>query len=234
MIIRELRVPTGGNILIKSKINSSLLKRRVKLEKTNKNHKYYEEHHILPKSIFPEFTDLKIHAWNSVLLTAREHFICHLLLWKHYKYIKSNNQYKMSNALNLVNKWGKYNSKLYEIYKVSLKKSEESKIKNGISHTGKKHPPRTEKFKNKMSLLMKEKTTFQKQYIIYDDKGKIIYEINSRFDTFCKENNLPFTSFRQSYLNNGEPIYTSNNKTRITKIKNSGYYHLKGWYAKYK
>lgn len=38
---------------------------------------YYEFHHILPKSLFPQFS--KINK-NIVPLTAREHFICHKLL----------------------------------------------------------------------------------------------------------------------------------------------------------
>ena len=38
---------------------------------------YLEAHHILPKSIFPEYENDK---WNLVLLTGREHFICHILL----------------------------------------------------------------------------------------------------------------------------------------------------------
>lgn len=40
---------------------------------------YYELHHILPKSLFPLWKTKKS---NLVLLTAREHFICHKLLTK--------------------------------------------------------------------------------------------------------------------------------------------------------
>lgn len=39
---------------------------------------YTEKHHIFPRSIFGENKTI-------VKLTAREHFIAHLLLWKHYK-----------------------------------------------------------------------------------------------------------------------------------------------------
>jgi hypothetical protein len=42
---------------------------------------YYEDHHILPKSIFPLW---KLKKENMVLLTAREHFFCHQLLDKIY------------------------------------------------------------------------------------------------------------------------------------------------------
>ena len=40
---------------------------------------YYESHHILPKSLYPLWSNNK---HNLVLLTAREHFVCHLLLTK--------------------------------------------------------------------------------------------------------------------------------------------------------
>ncbi len=43
---------------------------------------YFEEHHILPRCMFPEYENLKVYTWNSVLLTPREHFICHYLLCK--------------------------------------------------------------------------------------------------------------------------------------------------------
>lgn len=43
------------------------------------NDAYVEIHHILPKSIFPEYSK---DPDNLVKLTAREHFICHWLLTK--------------------------------------------------------------------------------------------------------------------------------------------------------
>lgn len=41
---------------------------------------YYEKHHIIPKWLGG--LDTKD---NLILLTAKEHFIAHLLLWKHYR-----------------------------------------------------------------------------------------------------------------------------------------------------
>lgn len=63
-------------------INNALQMKRIKLPKNNKDYIYYELHHIIPKSIKPEFRDLKLNPWNTVLLTPKEHFICHLLLTK--------------------------------------------------------------------------------------------------------------------------------------------------------
>ena len=63
-------------------VSKALQADREKLPKNNKNFVYYESHHIIPKSIKPEFKDLSVNAWNKVLLTPKEHFICHLLLTK--------------------------------------------------------------------------------------------------------------------------------------------------------
>ena len=52
---------------------------------TQKREKYKTHyHHILPKAIdfFPEYQSLKDFPWNGVHLTAREHFVAHLLLHK--------------------------------------------------------------------------------------------------------------------------------------------------------
>lgn len=54
---------------------------------------YYERHHILLKSIYPAYKSLKQFEWNGVLLTAREHFICHKLLMKMFD--DKNHQLKM-------------------------------------------------------------------------------------------------------------------------------------------
>ena len=45
---------------------------------------YYEQHHILPKALFPKWENFKKYPKNRVLLTPREHWICHQLLDKIY------------------------------------------------------------------------------------------------------------------------------------------------------
>lgn len=55
-----------------------------------------ERHHILPRSIFPEFADLTRHPLNGVDLTYREHYICHWLL---PKMVHPNCVYSMTMAL---------------------------------------------------------------------------------------------------------------------------------------
>lgn len=45
---------------------------------------YTEIHHVCPKAndLFPEYDNLEIYKWNSVRLTARQHIIAHVMLWK--------------------------------------------------------------------------------------------------------------------------------------------------------
>lgn len=58
-----------------------------KKRKINEN-SYLEEHHICPKSkdLFPEYKNLKTYDWNKIYVTPKEHYICHLLLYKAYPY----------------------------------------------------------------------------------------------------------------------------------------------------
>jgi len=73
-------------------IEKSRKENRVKLDKSNENYIYYENHHIIPRCLGG-----KDEKNNLVLLTAREHFISHKLL----TYIYPNN-YKIISAFNLM------------------------------------------------------------------------------------------------------------------------------------
>lgn len=73
---------------------------RKKLRKNNINYVYYEKHHIIPRCLGG--TDEKE---NLVLLTAREHYICHKLLTYIYP-----NEYKISLAFHYMTYNKKYNN----------------------------------------------------------------------------------------------------------------------------
>lgn len=86
---------------------------RAQAAQRSRDQGYYERHHITPRSFGG--SDKK---QNLVLLTAREHFICHVLLVKMYKNDRSKYQ-KMLRALILMkgsnaNQPRYINSKLYE------------------------------------------------------------------------------------------------------------------------
>ena len=59
-----------NNIIVNAKY-----KNRIRLRKNQKGYIYYEKHHILPRCLGG-----KNDAENLVLLTAKEHFVCHKLL----------------------------------------------------------------------------------------------------------------------------------------------------------
>lgn len=70
--------------------NPHYLKRYVKFIEwcfDNPHDGYTEFHHICPKAtdMFPEFVDFSFHAWNAVQLSARQHIVAHILLWKTYR-----------------------------------------------------------------------------------------------------------------------------------------------------
>ena len=69
-----------------------------------------EQHHILPKSsdLFPEYESFEQHPWNCKLLSLRQHYIAHLLLWKAYGGKQTIAFVLMSNRV------GAMSSRLYE------------------------------------------------------------------------------------------------------------------------
>lgn len=81
---------------------------------------YIENHHICPKAkdMFPQYNSFKEYPWNKVKLTARQHYIAHLLLWKTY------NNRSMTMAVYYITKtkYHKMNSRLYESLKIERSK----------------------------------------------------------------------------------------------------------------
>ena len=129
---------------------------------------YTENHHIIPKSLGGDNSKA-----NLARLTAKEHYICHLLLIKmiNDKLLKR----KMQFALNSFRRTSKnnqerirLNSRQYEFIRkqVSQARSEalkvntyglgrvvsaESRLKSSLSNLGKKKRPRTEEEKQQIS-----------------------------------------------------------------------------------
>lgn len=78
----------------------------IRCQKQNETYNgYTEKHHICPKAddMFPEFTSFSDNPWNCAILTTRQHYIAHLMLYKMYNnytskvsYIAMNNpKYKI-------------------------------------------------------------------------------------------------------------------------------------------
>lgn len=137
---------------------------------------YVERHHIFPKSLGGS-NDKD----NIVSLTAREHFVCHLLLTKmtqgddKRKMIHA--AWAMANLQNSSQTRYKITSRLYETLRESYatvtrerlkgkpgrKHSEETKKKIAQAHLGKKKHPMSEESKRKLSESMKGKNVGKKR-----------------------------------------------------------------------
>lgn len=147
---------------------------------------YTEKHHIIPKSLGGGDS-----FENIVSLTARQHFICHLLLPKmvtgyHYhKMIYALNMMLCSNKLH--NRY-KISSRAYEYLKKEFSKThsiimtgfqhtEESKKKIGDASRGKKKPPFSNTHKENISKAKKGQPNINRRGISGTLKGKTYEEI---------------------------------------------------------
>lgn len=79
-ILEELNMRSHDNELVQlyiELIDTAINQNRRRYRKDSDKYIYYEEHHILPKSLYPDF---RLDKNNKVLLTASEHFTAHKLL----------------------------------------------------------------------------------------------------------------------------------------------------------
>jgi len=166
---------------------------------------YVESHHIIPKSIVPNN--------NTVLLTAKEHFICHLLLPRMMKDVVYKNKmlyalwhisHHMSGLRNL-----KINSRTYNKIKQNYKQMVSEKYKgtkgSAYGKYGKEHPAygykHTEEHKKYISECLKGKNNpmFGKKhpeeiikkkskqyYFVYNNKKIEVFNLRK----FCRDNLL--------------------------------------------
>lgn len=67
--------------IYKNIIKQAKSEQRRKYPTNNPNYRYFEEHHIIPRTLCKN-KSWKNSKYNLVLLTAREHYICHQLLTK--------------------------------------------------------------------------------------------------------------------------------------------------------
>jgi hypothetical protein len=112
---------------------------------------YYENHHIIPKSIGGKDT-----KGNRVLLTFKEHYLCHHLLCKMVDDTK--HRIKMLYALHQLSTASSTNQRNLTIYqkKLCLQANREAcKNRNHKPHLGKKHSEETKSKQRAKSLLHK-------------------------------------------------------------------------------
>jgi hypothetical protein len=127
-----------------------------------KGTEYFESHHIIPRSLGGTNTKS-----NLVLLTGREHFICHVLLPKMFD-INSNGYNKMLHAIMLFKGSNKYqiryiNSRMYETLKTAY---------SAIRSKARKDQPLSEEQKQKISDTMKGHKLSDETKTKISDKAK--------------------------------------------------------------
>lgn len=101
---------------------------------------YGEKHHILPKSIFPEYKSERKFPWNIKRLYAKDHFIAHYLLYKIYP-----NNYKILHGWKILfsNRFGELRQDFLSYYadqyeEIRIKHSEFMRNKEITEETRKK------------------------------------------------------------------------------------------------
>ena len=193
-------------------IRKALTENRKKLRKNQIGYIYYENHHIIPKCLGG--TNDKE---NLVLLTGREHYICHKLLTYKYKGNK-----KIANAFCRMTWDKKGNRKISSrdyAYARELKalipQSEETKKKRALANTGKRKTEET-KEKTSKSLLGIKHTEERKKNISKSLKGK--HFAQNFGNTSGKNNGMYGISVYELWIKK-YGIEEANKRKEIRKIK---------------
>lgn len=158
---------------------------------------YKEVHHIIPKSCGGSNN-----KDNLIALTAREHYIIHMLMpfCVNKKY-----RFKMIKGFLYMNVKTKSQKRFY---KINSRMYQKFRIEYGILHTGSKHTEET-KMKmrgKKLSNETKAKIKYARQFQVYSNEQRKRYsEIYSNSIWVNKDNKSKRIQkeLKQEYLNNG-------------------------------
>jgi hypothetical protein len=179
---------------------------------------YKEKHHILPKSFkLGGETDKS----NIVILTAREHYICHLLL---IKFSKSSYKTKMYSALwCMVNGSNikrnpqrnfKINSYVYTDLKLNLSKIRSDNIK------GDKNPNKSKERRKILSTLMKgDKNPMKGKHHTECSKRKISIATSGENNPFFGKNHTQESLEKMRNAKKPPQTQEHKNKCRSTRLK---------------
>jgi hypothetical protein len=173
---------------------------------------YTEKHHTFPKSIFGKNSRI-------VVLTAREHYVAHFLLYKvcAKRYGKNHSYFKkMQLAFWLMCNYDRYGntcSKLYQILREEISqrysgdnnpaKLPENRIKisKGVAGLGDMHPMKNLENRRKQSEMMKKNNPTKRQDVIEKKRLKMLgntYGLGYKF-TEVQRNNLSSALSKEIY-----------------------------------
>lgn len=169
-------------------------------------------HHICPKAadMFPAYADLKVHAWNKSVLTHRQHYIAHFLLWKAYGGSQTSAFYAMINK----NKYDRrISSKVYHDLKTEAAKrvselckgyamyvdpagnkvrckTDDSRVLSGYLRSmsaGRKYKPRTKESRARTSAAVTGKNTGPKSIQHRIRQRKYKEQLDLYYDSYSNE-----------------------------------------------
>lgn len=226
------------------KIYDSLMLSRLALKNTRKlekiQGKYFERHHIIPKSMGGN-KSYSISSENIVLLTAKEHYMAHYLLWSHFRNRSMALAFhKMTYSNNLLQK-RKFTAKQYEAAKIAFSESQRGSnnpmfgkpgpnkgkisrfrgIKTGprLDMLGDNNPAKSKEAREKISKALKGK---KKKPMSEETRTNISKrtkgELNPRFGKYKSH----FTDIKiyEYNLQTGDFIQEWNNIIEISEFKN--------------
>jgi hypothetical protein len=205
------------NLLIKK----SKSENRKKYPKSDNRYIYYEKHHIIPNCFYINNRQKNNKGWingnpgdksNLVYLTAREHFIAHLLLAKIYGG-------RLWHAAHMMSNMKKYTSRKYKFIKE--KHAEEL----SISQNGRKAPKgeespsyglkRSDEFKNNVSARRKGKPAVKQH--TEETKQKMRESRNKQTKTSQKE--IIVFGYKYSSLKEACDTLNRNHKYIISRLR---------------
>lgn len=138
------------NILLQKSSDANMhhLKRYIRLMQiwnNVQNTGYIENHHILPKHVFPEYKNLKHYPWNGIKLTTRQHIIAHYILMKAYP-----KSWKLAQSVLRI--YGQFHVNNAQHTRIVA----EARIQSSIRKKGWKKPPVSDSTKEKLSKNKKQ------------------------------------------------------------------------------
>jgi len=181
----------------------------------NQNYRgYTERHHICPKAtdMFPEYSSFGCHPWNCATLTARQHFIAHMILWKVY------NNESMTRAFGVMSNYFTIkNSRIYQNIRKKYSKIVSKQMKNTVT------------VRNKDGKCMRiSKSDFDSNNLIFGSTKGMTYAVDNKGNNHYVKKDDPRFGTGELKGNNAGTITITNGKTN-KRIKPSDIIP-NGWY----
>ena len=167
---------------------------------------YYEKHHIIPKCVGENNA-----RDNLILLTAREHYICHKLLLKIYPKNRGlifafwRLTHDKNTGRHVTSRDYAYAKELF--HSIPKNKSAETRQNMRKARKGKSY----DEFYGKKSKLMKKKRKIQTQgkgnpnsrkYLIHNSSLNLYWFCHGNLDNFCTEKHVSGRTLQQSRKSN--------------------------------